>query len=919
MKKIISVLIFLIVVAAAIYGFYRTFDRSVAAPSIALKTIPQSAALILETDEAGELWRDLSHTNMMWEELQTTDFYFRLDAAAHALDSLLVNQKEFRSYIANKEIAVSVHVSGARDFNYLLSIQLEPDTETGQVVQSLKTLFRAKGEIGRRTYDGVEIYTIAPAVFDNQIYFFVQEGLLVMSMSPILAEEAVRALQQDASVVTNEGFMYVRKTRARDSRGEIYLNYKQFKTIVGQYASSSNRNSAFFNQPYAEWSALDLNLKSNAVSLNGFVMAKDSSDSWIGSFRDLSAPRMTVLKYMPSNTAYFAFFGYGDFKKYRKQQMNIYARSNRKYPIESKLKDYNDLCKCDMEDLGLNWIGTQGAAFIVEPESENYSQNHFGVFETQNVNKAWESLLEIEKSRSDILDEEPMIEEFGDFEIHRLQIGTFYGKVLSEAFDGLLDPYIVKYDDAIIMSTSLNALRNLLQKLTESQNGQNTLADQEAFKKLSDRISGNSHFLMYSALARSPFIYHNLLDDKSAKDLATHTDLLRKFQAFIYQVNYYKRDLYYNNIYLKYNPEYKKETNSLWEKQLKANISMRPYLLKNHYTEALEVFVQDEENRIYLIGNTGKLLWDMQVDGPIKSEVNQIDVYQNKKLQILFSTENTIYLLDRNGNNVESYPIKLPAKATTGITVADYDNSRDYRLFIGVKGGNILSYDVSGKKIDGWAFKDTQGDIVSDVQHIRIKSKDYIFAFNDKGQIHLLNRRGEKRHSVYQKITTPAEGTWQLDLKGKISESGLYYVDEEGSAYRQGFDERFTKVKLTDQKVLDYNFVDINKDGNLECIVLTPQIIEAFSLKGDIVFSAPLNKSENYSLQTFLFPDNVARFGIADPDGEQILLYDAKGKMRNGFPLYGMHPMAIGDMNRDGYFNLITTGKDGNVYAYAIE
>ena len=919
MKKLISVLIFLIVVAAAIYGFYRTFDRSVAAPSIALKAIPQSAALILETDEAGELWRDLSHTNMMWEELKATDFYFRLDAAAHALDSLLANQKDFRSYIADKEIAVSVHVSGARDFNYLLSVQLEPETETEQVVKGLKTLFRAKGDIGKRTYDGVEIFAITPSVVDNQIYFFVQEGLLVMSMSPILAEEAVRALQQDASVVTNEGFMFVRKTRARDSRGEIYLNYNQFKTIVGQYASSNNRQSAFFNQPYAEWSALDLNLKSNAVSLNGFVMAKDSSDSWIGSFRDLTAPRMTVLKYMPSNTAYFAFLGFGDYAKYRKRQMEIYARSNRKYPIESKLKEYNDLCKCDMEKLGLNWIGTQGAAFIVEPESENYSQNHFGVFETQNVDKAWESLLEIESARSKVLEKEPEVEVFGNFEIHRLEIGTFYGKVLSETFDGLLDPYIVKLDNAIIMSTSLNALRNLLQKLTESENGQNTLADQEGFKKLSDRISGNSHFLVYSSLARSPFIYQNLLNEKSAKDLAGHTDLLRKFQAFIYQVNYYKRDLYYNNIYLKYNPEYKKETNSLWEKQLKANVSSKPYLLKNHYTNALEVFVQDEENRIYLIGNTGRLLWDMKVDGPIIGEVNQVDVYRNEKLQILFSTENTIYLLDRNGNNVESYPINLPAKATTGITIADYDKSRQYRFFIGVQGGEILSYDVNGKKVEGWSFKDPDGDIVSDVQHIRIKSKDYIFAFNDKGQIHLLNRRGENRHSVYQKITTPAHGTWQLDLKGKISESGLNYVDKEGNAYRQGFDERFTKVKLTDQEVLDYNFVDLNNDGTLECIVLTPDVLEAFSLKGDIVFSTRLNKSENYSLQTFLFPNNVARFGIADPDNEQILLYDAKGNLRNGFPLYGMHPMVIGDMNRDGYFNLITSGKDGFVYAYAIE
>ena len=253
------------------------------------------------------------------------------------------------------------------------------------------------------------------------------------------------------------------------------------------------------------------------------------------------------------------------------------------------------------------------------------------------------------------------------------------------------------------------------------------------------------------------------------------------------------------------------------------------------------------------------------------------------------------------------------------MSVADYDNSRNYRFFIGVEGGDILSFDVNGKKIDGWSFRDTEGDIVSDVRHIRIKSKDYIFAFNDKGKIHLLNRRGENRHSVYQKISTPVQDGWQIDLKGKIAESGLYYVDNEGNAYRQGFDERFTKVKLTDQKVLDYNFVDLNKNGDMECVILTPERVEAFSLKGDIIFSIPLDKSENYSLQTFIFPDNIVQFGISDRDKEQILLYDSEGELRSGFPLYGMHPMAIGDINRDGYFNLVTTGKDGFVYAYAIE
>src|SRR5690606_30241182 len=657
--KILSVLILLIIVAAAIYGFYRTFDRSVDAASIALKAIPQSAALIIETNEAGELWRDLSQTNIMWEELKATDFYFKLDAAAHAIDSLLMRQKDFRKFIANKPVAVSVHVSGARDYNYLLSIQLEAETDRNEIINGLNALFRANDEISKRMYDGVEIYSMMPGIFDSSMSFFIKDDLLVMSMAPILVEEGVRALEQDASVLTNADFMGVRKTRGRDSRGEVYINYKQLKTIIGQYASDENKNKAFFNQPYAEWSALDLNLKSNAISLNGFVMSRDSSDAWLGAFRSNDAPRMNVLKYMPSNTAFFAFYGFGNFQKFRERQLDIYARSNRKYSIESKVKEYGDLCDCDISKLALSWVGSQAASFIVEPASENYTQNHFAVFETNNPDKAFESLLEIAQKRSEILGTPPEVETFGDFTIHKLEIGSFYGKVLSEGFEGLENPYFVKIDNVILMASSLNALRNLVQKLTESENGGNTLAADKGFMALGDQISGNSHFVIYSSLSRSPLIYQNILGDKYATDLSVHTDLLRKFQAFVYQVSYYKKDLYYNNVYFKYNPDYKKETNSLWEKQLKANVVSKPYLLKNHYTNALEIFVQDENNRIYLIGNTGKLLWELEVDGPILSDVNQVDVYRNDKLQILFSTRNTIYLLDRNGNNVESYPIKL--------------------------------------------------------------------------------------------------------------------------------------------------------------------------------------------------------------------------------------------------------------------
>ena len=56
-------------------------------------------------------------------------------------------------------------------------------------------------------------------------------------------------------------------------------------------------------------------------------------------------------------------------------------------------------------------------------------------------------------------------------------------------------------------------------------------------------------------------------------------------------------------------------------------MSMKPAIVVNHNTGERELFVQDEGNTIYLIN-----------DVEINSEVYQVDMFKNGKLQYLFST-----------------------------------------------------------------------------------------------------------------------------------------------------------------------------------------------------------------------------------------------------------------------------------------
>jgi hypothetical protein len=915
-KKILFVVLFFAVVVTAIVLFYRSFESSDPALSDALRAVPANAALIVETGDAADIWRDLSQTNLIWEELRATDLYFRLDQAGHALDSAMRNQSELRSYLSEKPVAISVHMAGSRSYSYLLSVQLEADVTEAEVREAVVSLFKPREALSQKTYDGVNLYQLKPAYLDQEIHFFITEGLLVLSFSTLLAEESIRALRQNASIIADPAFAAVRKTTGKDARGQLYINYKQLKNILVQYAGDQHKGHIFFKQPYAGWSALDMELRSNAMVFNGFVQARDSSDAWLGAFSNITAPSMEVLGYMPTNTAYFAFFGYGDFKQFKVQELAISERAGRQFARDTKRKEYDAKCNCDSQSLTTSWIGNQAATFITEPSGAEYTQSQFAVFMASDVTAAWEGLLELDASMRAAANQKPETERYRDIDIQKLHIGAIYGDLLGEAYGALQDPYAFAYDDVVVMGNSLNGMRSLINAIIAGR----TLENDKGFAQLGNQISGSSNFLVYSALARSPFIFQHLLTDTHAAEIAEQTTVLRNFQAFVYQVSHYRDDLYYNNIYFRHNPDYKQETNSLWEAPLQASVSKRPFLLTNHYTNALEIILQDDSNRVYLMSNTGKALWDVPLDGPVVGDVSQVDIYRNGKLQILLSTPTSIYLLDRNGSNVESYPVRLSAKATTPVTAIDYDGNRDYRFFIGLEGGSIMAYDIAGKRVDGWEFSGHPADIISPVSHLRVKSRDYVFALSSAGDVLLLDRRGKPRHRVNQRAVGLADGGYQVELgSNTIDQGALYYVDTLGAAQRLGFDGRAKQLDVPVQRPVAYDFKDVDGDGKTDCIILTEKALEAYTQEGKKIFSTSTGGVKFTSLQYFRFPDGKVCFGLTAPGDSQVVLYGSDGSVQKGFPLYGAVPFAIGDMNRDGYFNLVTASREGYVYAYALE
>ena len=112
-------------------------------------------------------------------------------------------------------------------------------------------------------------------------------------------------------------------------------------------------------------------------------------------------------------------------------------------------------------------------------------------------------------------------------------------------------------------------------------------------------------------------------------------------------------------------------------------------MVRNHADRTFETLVQDSAYNISLVSPQGKALWKLQTEGLITGEVMQIDYYNNGKLQYLFTTPGLLHVVDRLGNHIKPFPVRIPEQDIEFVSLVDYDHSKKYRFFVAGVGKNM--------------------------------------------------------------------------------------------------------------------------------------------------------------------------------------------------------------------------------------
>ncbi|MCM1178440.1 MAG: hypothetical protein NC335_11950 [Bacteroides sp.] len=155
------------------------------------------------------------------------------------------------------------------------------------------------------------------------------------------------------------------------------------------------------------------------------------------------------------------------------------------------------------------------------------------------------------------------------------------------------------------------------------------------------------------------------------------------------------------------------------------NIPKGPFSVKNSGTGKMNTFSQQDDMSLCLADESGKALWTVAFKTPLCGNASTIDYFANGKLQILFASGSSLYLIDRLGRFVKPFPVNLGKDILLGPDVYDFNGTGKYNAMVLHKDNTVDMYNLQGRKPASWKGISCKESIKGLPEMIKVSGKTY--------------------------------------------------------------------------------------------------------------------------------------------------------------------------------------------------
>ncbi len=604
----------------------------------------------------------------------------------------------------------------------------------------------------------------------------------------------------------------------------------------------------------ATWFAMDLSAPQNLLQWSGVGIVQDSSETFLSLFSNTQAVVNSLATLTPVDADGLLSISFSDYA--------VFAGNQKKqYPNTTP----NDALFQTVEEVGIAYMGTNRAVLL-----KTYGATVLSEFLADERT----AVYEYQGKEVGVVDKLPLLE---------------------NAFPGIVKNFKITHyvilENAFVFAESKSVLEMMLRNI----NSKSTFETSSVYNSAKTELAEASSLLFVANNKKFESVVRENLP-KSLIEMynkAQFPDHVIAFQVVA------DRSFYHLNSFVKRKQAQRKRdaVSPLFTIQLDAPLATVPQFVTDHRNNKKEIVVQDTENNLYLISTTGKILWKKPLEGRVQGRIQQIDLYKNGRLQLAFTTNNQFLVLDRNGKEVAPFNKSFSGAALNPLAVFDYENNRNYR-FVVTQGTDIQMLNGKGQSVKGFKYTKAESAVLYPPKHFRIGSMDYLVFQLEDGTLKILNRVGNTRIKVAEKIQFSENEVY-------LNNNRFIVTDKTGTLFAVDTKGKITKTRF-----------NLNEDHGMEATSKTLSLMNdnELSIKGN---KASLDLGVYTKPRIFYIYDKIY-VSVTDIQTQRAYVFDSNAILLPNFPVYSNSAIDLTDMDNDRNIEIVGKFEENSIIVYSM-
>lgn len=284
--------------------------------------------------------------------------------------------------------------------------------------------------------------------------------------------------------------------------------------------------------------------------------------------------------------------------------------------------------------------------------------------------------------------------------------------------------------------------------------------------------------------------------------------------------------------------------------------------IPDHIRGGNSLFVIDEQGKFLLLNQSGNLVWRGKLDSTVVGRPEVIDLYENKKHQLLINSVSSVYLIDLNGDHVASFPYRAKQRITSSSSVFKWNGTT--RFLFGDEKGELVMLNQNGQELT-----------IVQVGTAPIKARPYALNIGGNLRAWAINSNSE-RYLAYLETPARAESLGRSNAKHFLksgSEVFGFYSD----------DKKLYREPMRGQNADFIGEGNLIKADGYELIAHFNNELFRYTIEGNLLGTQRIGFNEVGQVKSIMVK-GVKYLAVYDYLENNIYLYNEVGDVLDGFP-----------------------------------